>query len=78
MNKLCFLVRIIVDEDIDFLNETSINHKFHTISENDSGWCDFMTGSRILSNNDEFLFYPENKEDETILQLKFGNRLTEV
>lgn len=45
------------------------------MSINDTGWCDYETGARILSTNDRVLFTTGNSKDEIVLKLKFGDRL---
>ncbi len=70
-----FLLNIIPELDVNFLNETSIEFSINRHSLNDSEWCDFITGSRILSFNDSVIFVAETAEDETVLRLKFGERL---
>lgn len=74
--KQFLLVELIPDDDVDFLNETSIVFDFLG-SKNDSGWCDGSTGARIVSKNDKILFSQVTTDSELLLKLKFGDRITE-
>ena len=68
-------------EDIEFLNMTTIPFELHNpfVKElNDSGWCDYSTGSRIVSDDDRVIFKEPSEQQVTFLQMKFGNRLKEL
>jgi hypothetical protein len=72
-----FLVQVHPAEDVDFLNITEI--KFHfldRLSDTDSGWCDVGSNAVLLRMN-ELLLFEANKEDELLLKIKFGNRITD-
>ena len=70
-------------EDIDFLNETTIEFEIfdtHGLKPEtqigfDSGWCDMSTGARIINKNDRAMFKNVSESELTLLTLKFGNRL---
>lgn len=70
-------------EDIDFLNETTIEFeifnthglKAETQTGFDSGWCDMTTGARIINKNDRAMFKNVGESELTLLTLKFGKRL---
>jgi hypothetical protein len=68
-------------EDIEFLNTTSIEYDLHNHTvdaKNDSGWCDYSTGSRIITTNDRAIFKDPSDSQLTFLQLKYGSRLKEL
>ena len=72
----------ITEEDIDFLNNTSMQFEiFNThglkceTDLNDSGWCDMTTGARIIGPDDRVAFLNPSPEDLTFLALKYYNRL---
>ena len=72
----------ITEEDIDFLNKTSIEFKIFDpnglkseADYNDSGWCDAATGARLISSTDRVAFLNPSPEDLTFLTLKYYNRL---
>jgi hypothetical protein len=72
----------ITEEDIDFLNITSIKFKiFNThglkceTDLNDSGWCDAATGARIIGVDDRVAFLDVSPEELTYLTLRYYNRL---
>lgn len=70
------LNRKILSDDIDFLNSTDIDYDIRTdLSPNDSGWCDYATGARIVTASDRVVFYPATAEEEVFLKLKY---LTEL
>ena len=67
--------------DIDFLNITSIEYELHSPfvdAENDSGWCDMTTRSRIVDKNDRVIFKEPSEQQLTFLQMKYGSRLKEL
>ncbi len=70
------------EEDIDFLNHTSIEFSIFNshglMSEtnlNDNGWCDMNTGARIIGINDRVMFRNVQAEDLTLLNLKYDRRV---
>jgi hypothetical protein len=72
----------ITEEDIDFLNITSIKFEIfnsHGLAPEtditDSGWCDMATGARIISPIDRVAFLDVSPEELTFLNLKYYNRL---
>lgn len=70
------LNRKILSDDIDFLNSTDIDYDIRTdLGPNDSGWCDYATGARIVTGSDRVVFYPATAEEEVFLKLKY---LTEL
>jgi hypothetical protein len=70
------LNRNIASDDIDFLNETDINYDIKTeFGPNDSGWCDYSTGARLVMASDRVIFHPATGEEEVFLKLKY---LTEL
>lgn len=65
-------------DDIEFINSSSYDYELfnpHLLSENDSGWCDMGTGSRIVTASDRIIFKNITPQQFTILVLKFQNRL---
>lgn len=75
--KHILLTNVEPENDVDFLNQTNIQFSFRNMTplSTDSGWCDYTTGSRLLSTNDAIIFVAETSEDEVVLKLKFGDRL---
>lgn len=75
-----FIVEYLIPiNDVDFLNICDIPFDFmDKMSISDSGWCDGLTGMRILSVNDRLLFTIRGPDDEAVLRLKFGDRLIEI
>jgi len=71
-----YFVLIDPEEDCDFLNACTIKHEITPKSEF-GHWFDYPTNAIILSKGDMFTFTIENPEDELILKLKFGNRISE-
>ena len=78
------LLHPLLEEDFDFLNETNIktnifnSFKPDVGSDNsvaDSGWCDMVSGARLIGRHDNVVFMPTSDEERTLLVLKFGNRL---
>lgn len=68
-------------EDIDFLNETSIDwymYKHDVLSDNDSGWCDYSTGGYVVTAQDRVIFKDVSQSDLTFLTLKYGYRLKQL
>ena len=72
----------ITEEDIDFLNNTSMQFEIFNPHElksetdlNDSGWCDWATGARIIGPTERVAFIDPSPEDLTFLTLKYYNRL---
>ena len=70
------------EEDFDFLNETTIElnvcNTFKADADDnsaDSGWCDMVSGARLIGRHDMIVFMPANDEERTLLLLKFGDRL---
>jgi hypothetical protein len=71
------------ESDIDFLNETTIKFEIfdtHGLKPEtqigfDSGWCDAVTGARIINKNDRAMFKSVSDSELTLLTLKFGDRL---
>ena len=71
------------ENDINFLNDTTI--KFEIVDSHglkpetqigfDSGWCDAITGARIINKNDRAIFKSVSDIELTLLTLKFGDRL---
>lgn len=75
--KHILLLRVNPELDVDFLNETDIEFSFKNKSNPyDSGWCDFETGSRILTSHDSIIFVAKTTEDELALRIRFGDRIT--
>lgn len=80
------LRRSLTEDDIDFLNETTIKFVIfnsHGLAPEtqigyDSGWCDASTGARIINSNDRVLFKSVSASELTLLTLKFGDRLKEL
>lgn len=71
----------LTSDDIEFLNETSIDYDLHRpdkLSVNDSGWCDYSTGGYIVNVKDRAIFKNVSPEELTFLTLKFGTRLKEL
>lgn len=62
--------------DVPFLNATSIQFDF-VDAEYNSGLRDAFTGARILSGNDKIIFEAD-EQDESVLKLRFGDRLLEI
>jgi hypothetical protein len=67
----------ITSEDMDFLNITTIEFELHNpfVDKNDSGWCDYSTGYRIVTKEDRVIFKEPSEQQVTFLQMKFGDRL---
>jgi hypothetical protein len=80
------LRRSLTESDIDFLNITTIEFEVfdsHGLKPEtqlgfDSGWCDWSTGSRIISDRDRVRFNNVSPEELTLLMLKFGTRLKDL
>ena len=80
------LRRSLTEDDVDFLNETTIEFKIfnsHGLKAEtqigyDSGWCDMSSGARIINSNDRALFKSVSASELTLLTLKFGDRLKEL
>ena len=80
------LQKSLSEDDINFLNETTIEFKIidtHGLKPEtqigyDSGWCDMNTGARIINKNDRALFKNVNDQELTLLLLKFGDRLKDL
>lgn len=71
----------LTSDDIEFLNETTIDYDLHKpdkIAVNDSGWCDYSTGGYIVTKNDRAIFKGVSDTELTLLKLKFGTRLKEL
>lgn len=62
------------NNDVDFLNNTSIRFDFED-GDIDTGWRDAFTGARILSSEDKIIFWVVDDQDESVLKFKFGERL---
>lgn len=64
-------------EDIEFLLTTTINYELFnpSVTGNDSGWCDYTTGSRIVTGGDRVIFFNVSAAETTLLTLKFQDRL---
>ncbi len=60
---------------VDFLNTTDIPFSIYNAVLNDSGWRDYSTGARILSENDIIVFYNITEEQKLFLTLRFGGRI---
>ena len=70
------LNRSMSSDDVDFLNSTDIDYDIRTdLGPNDSGWCDYATGARLIMASDRVVFYPVTEEEEVFLKLKY---LTEL
>lgn len=78
----------ITETDVDFLNATSIKfeiidtHGLAALTEvnldkslHDSGWCDVATNARIINSRDRAVFQDVTPAQETLLQLKYHERL---
>lgn len=63
--------------DVDFLNETTISWDLHnpSVTDNDSGWCDATTGTRLVTGGDRAVFRNVSQEDFTYLTLRYQDRL---
>jgi len=72
MIKQFTLKYVDLDNDVSILNATPIQYRF--INSLQSGWCDAVTGVRILSSNDIIVF-DANDDEEIVLRLTFGDRL---
>ena len=70
-----FSLSIIPEEDCDFLNETRIKHEVRSKSEF-GFWMDWNTNLPILGKGDMATFITEDPEDELLLRLRFGERLS--
>lgn len=70
----------LTSDDIDFINNSSMDIELHnpTITGNDSGWCDYDTGQRLVTHNDRAVFYNVSEPDLLMLKLKFGDRIKEL
>jgi hypothetical protein len=79
------------DSDCEFLNQTSVEFEIIDTERNaytnlvtqvdegfDSGWCDMDTGARIMSDRDRVVFRNVESQDQTLLVLKFGDRLKKL
>ena len=73
------------ENDIDFVNNTTIDFKVISISRldnnydnYDSGWCDASTGARIINSQDRVMFKNVNESQLTFLTLKYQDRLIEA
>ena len=67
--------------DVDFINNSSIEIEIHNptiTTENDSGWCDWDTGQRIVTHNDRVIFRNVSEPDLLMLKLKYQDRLKEL
>lgn len=72
------LNRSLTPADVDFLNSTDIDYDLRTdLGPNDSGWCDYATGARLVMASDRAVFYPATKEEEVFLKLKYLTELEE-
>ena len=66
------LNRSLTPADVDFLNSTDIDYDIRTdLGPNDSGWCDYSTGARLIMASDRAVFYPATEEEEVFLKLKY-------
>lgn len=78
----------LTEDDLDFLNITSIDfeiintHGLAALTEvnldkslHDSGWCDMTTNARIINNLDRAVFINVTPQQETMLTLKYHDRL---
>lgn len=69
----------LTNDDIDFLNVTSIEFEIFNPNDdyrgNDSGWCDAATGARIISGAERVAFLNVGDEDLLLLTLKYHDRL---
>jgi hypothetical protein len=72
-----YYASILPYEDCDFLNECKIAHIITPKSEF-GHWYDCPTGAIIVAPGDTVAFKVDNREDELILKLKFGERLVSV
>jgi len=71
-----YIVLINPEEDCDFLNQCTIEHDI--IPNSEFGfWHDYHTDAIILAKGDMVSFKVEKPEDELVLRLKFGNRISE-
>lgn len=71
----------LTSEDIEFLNETSIDwdmYKHNLLSDNDSGWCDYSTGGYLVTAQDRAIFKDVSQSELTFLTLKYGIRLKQL
>lgn len=65
-------------DDIEFINSSSYEYELFNptlLSENDSGWCDMGSGSRIVTPSDRIIFRNITDQQFTMLALKFQERL---
>lgn len=69
-------------DDIDFLNQTNVEYKLINIdsglgifNSNDSGWCDWATGARIVTSTDRVVFLDVEPPDALVLKIKYVERL---
>jgi hypothetical protein len=77
--KKRFLLQLSNPEgDCNFLNATPIYFTFVGDAKNDSGWCDWETGARIISQRDKIILVTEDSEEEATIKLTFGERLQEL
>jgi hypothetical protein len=72
-----FYASINPEEDCDFLNECKI--AFTITPKSEFGhWYDAPTGDIIVARGDLVAFTVDKTEDELLLKLKFGERLSEI
>ena len=77
MKKKFILDSVHPEEDVNFLNATCIDFVFQG-PPNDSGWCDWNTGARILRSSDVIIFTTHSESDCIALELTFGKRIKDL
>lgn len=62
--------------DCNFLNATSIYFFFvNNYGPEDSGWCDWDTGARIINKEDKIILVTEDDQEEAVIRFTFGERI---
>ena len=72
-----YLDREIKWDEVSFINGCGVDYTISdkTVTENDSGWCDYETGHRFLTPTTRITFDVKNKRDVLVLKLKFGDAI---
>ena len=74
----------LTESDIEFLNETTmdfeiVNTDWHAPMEGyDSGWCDGVTGHRLITHQNRVVFRNVTAAQYTYLELRYRERLNEL
>lgn len=78
IEKFWYLPSPYTEDDCAWINASGLLYEVydpHSLGDNDSGWCDYTTGSPILTDSHEIHLRTTDEKSEMWLKLKYIDRV---